>query len=260
MNISSTSLLGGLGNLLFQISTAYSISLRDNKFLICDTRNMSVPHKPYTEYVDNIFRKINFSNSINNQVIYREHGFHFEKIPIIDGNVKLVGYFQSEKYFIEYRKKILELFEIDDSTNLYLSTKYHNLIFENCCSIHVRRGDYIRFQNHHPIQSIDYYKKSINIIGEDKTYLVFSDDITWCEENFVFLKNKIFISNNLDYQDLYLMSMCKDNIIANSTFSWWGAWMNKNENKKVIAPKKWFGDSYSNLNTNDLYCENWIKL
>ena len=111
---------------------------------------------------------------------------------------------------------------------------------------------------------INYYLNSLNylksITNSNFKIFVFSDDIKWCEENFGFLNNKTFISDNKDYEDLYLMSMCKNNIIANSTFSWWGAWLNKNENKQVIIPSKWFGISNSHLNTNDLYCDKWIKL
>jgi len=94
----------------------------------------------------------------------------------------------------------------------------------------------------------------------EKTYLIFSDDIEWCKLNFDFLENKIFVNGNTDFQDLYLMSKCNDNIIANSTFSWWGAWLNQNPNKKVIAPKIWFGNFYSNFNTNDLYFQDSIIL
>jgi hypothetical protein len=115
-------------------------------------------------------------------------------------------------------------------------------------------------QNYHPIQTIEYYQNAIKIIGEENHFVIFSDDIKWCEENFNFLKNKTFISGNTDYEDLYLMSMCKHNIIANSTFSWWGGWLNCNIDKKVIIPSKWFGISNSHLNTNDLYCNKWIKL
>ena len=106
---------------------------------------------------------------------------------------------------------------------------------------------------------IEYYQNSVNIVGEDKHYLIFSDDVNWCQDNFNFIKNKTIITNNLDYQDLYLMSLCKNNIIANSSFSWWGAWLNNNKDKKVIAPSKWFGEK-ANLNQNDIIPKEWIKI
>lgn len=250
--------MGGLGNMMFQIATAYSVALRDNKKMVCDTRDMMIPHKPYSFYTDNIFRKIELLSNPINQRYFGEGGFQYSPIPNFSGNVKLIGYFQSEKYFIDHKNEVLELFEIDENTNSYLLETYGDILSQDTCSIHVRRGDYLSLPNHHPIQEIDYYKKSVKIIGEDKFFLIFSDDIKWCEKNFDFVKNKIFISNNLDYQDLYLMSMCKNNIIANSTFSWWGSWLNKNKNKKVISPKKWFGFAYETYNTNDLYCNGWL--
>jgi hypothetical protein len=260
MGIISTRLMGGLGNMMFQIATAHSVAIRDNKEMICDIRDIQMPHKPYTFYTNNIFKNVKFSNDLINLNYIGEGGFHYTPIPKINGNVKLVGHFQSEKYFLEHRDKILELFKIDDTTKKYLLEKYGDIINQDTCSIHIRRGDYLGLPNHHPTQSIEYYKESIQIIGEEKHFLVFSDDIEWCKENFGFLINKTFISDNKDYEDLYLMSMCKNNIIANSTFSWWGAWLNNNESKQVIIPSKWFGVSNSHLNTNDLYCDKWIKL
>ena len=260
MEIVSTKLMGGLGNRLFQIAAAYSVSLRDKKEMICDITDTQSPHKPYTIYIDNIFRNIKFLDNFVNLKHIGEGGFHYTLIPNLDGNVKLIGHFQSEKYFINHRTELLELFEIDNETNTRLLKKYENIINDDTCSIHVRRGDYLGLPNHHPTQPIEYYTDAIKLIGEDKHYVIFSDDIKWCKENFSFLNNKTFISGNQDYEDLYLMSMCKNNIIANSTFSWWGAWLNNNENKQVIIPSKWFGISNSHLNTNDLYCDKWIKI
>jgi len=260
MNIVSTRLMGGLGNMMFQIATSYSVALRDDKEMICDTRNMMIPHKPYSFYTNSVFRNVKFSNTLTNSNHLGEGEFNYTPIPKLDGNIKLVGHFQSEKYFINHRNKILELFEIDDVTKNYLFEKYREIINKDTCSIHVRRGDYLGLKNHHPIQPIEYYLQAIKLIGEDKHYVIFSDNIKWCEDNFKFLNNKTFISDNKDYEDLYLMSMCKNNIIANSTFSWWGAWLNKNKDKKVIAPKQWFGVSNSHLDTSDLYCEKWITI
>lgn len=260
MSVVSVRLMGGLGNMLFQIATGYATSIRDGKSFICSTNDMSIPHKPYTEYVNNIFRKVLFSN-LTVQHNIGEVGFHYSEIPKIVDEGILVGFFQSEKYFKNYRNDILKLFEIDINTRNFLTEKYGELINNNnTCSIHVRRGDYLGLPEFHPVQDIEYYVNAVNEVGVDKHYLIFSDDIIWCENNFNFIKNKTIVKNNLDYQDLYLMSLCKDNIIANSSFSWWGAWLNDNKDKKVIIPNKWFGEKYSNYNTNDLYCENWIKI
>ena len=260
MSIVSTKLMGGLGNYVFQISAAYSISLRDGKEMICDTSDIMTPHKPYTNYTNNIFRKVNFTDSLPPFLPIGESKFTYTEFPKIDGNIKIFGYFQSEKYFINYRKEILELFEIDGTTEKNLLGKYIPLLELDTCSLHIRRGDYTWLQNFHPLQSIEYYKESISRVGNEKHFLIFSDDIKWCEENLNFIENKTFITGNTDYEDLYLMSMCKHNIIANSTFSWWGAWLNKNDDKIVIAPSKWFGISNSHFGTSDLYCDKWVKI
>ncbi len=132
---------------------------------------------------------------------------------------------------------------------------------DNTCSIHVRRGDYLNSPNHHPVQNMNYYMKAIKQMPKDSIFLIFSDDISWCKANFPDVPEKfIFVEGNADYEDLLLMSLCKNNIMCNSTFSWWGAWLNKNPNKKVIAPSVWFGPAYANHNTEDLYCEGWIKI
>jgi len=260
MGIVSIKLMGGLGNYLFQIATAQSIALRDNKTLVCDTNDILRIHQPYTKYLENIFKNIKFSDELKTLNNLDEVDFTYNEIPKIDGDVKLNGYFQSEKYFINYREDILNLFSIDDDTKTYLDKKYGDILGLNTCSIHVRRGDYLYKQNYHPAQDINYYYKSLNKIGYDKHFLIFSDDMEWCKQNFDFIPNKTFIEGNEDFQDLYLMSMCDNNIIANSSFSWWGAWMNINEDKKVIAPSKWFGNNNLHLDTNDLYCNKWIKI
>jgi len=260
MNFVTSKLMGGLGNYLFQIAVAYSYSKQTGKKMLFDVNDIYTVHKPYNHYLNNIFKKIEF-NVINDfHITLPEKTFNFNKIPVIEGNVKLNGYFQSEKYFIDVREDILNLFEIDENTDVYLFDKYSKLLSGNTCSIHVRRGDYLKLPNFHPTQELSYYIESYKIIGEDINYLIFSDDIEWCYENFNFIKNKTFIFGNTDYQDLYLMSMCDDNIIANSTFSWWGAWLNKNTTKRVISPKKWFGCANNEVKINDLYCEGWIKL
>jgi hypothetical protein len=260
-HIVSCRLIGGLGNYMFQISAAYSNSLRDNKEFVCDYSDSSVGHNSYKTYTDNIFRKIKFTDGIPSFVSFFENGIEYTEIPKIDDNLKLFGYFASEKYFKDYQNKISELFEIDEKTNNELHEKYSDLInHPNTCSIHVRRGDYLNLQDYHKVQEIDYFINAYNEMGRQKKYLIFSDDPEWCKRNFNFVKNKIIIEGNTDYQDLYLMSLCKDNIICNSTFSWWGAWLNKNNNKKVIVPKNWFGPKFTHLHIDDVFCDGWVVL
>ena len=127
---------------------------------------------------------------------------------------------------------------------------------ENTVSLHVRRTDYVNLQNYHPIAAIQYYKDALDLIEHDKV-VVFSDDINWCKKNFKF-NNMVFIEGNSNIEDLYLMSMCNNNVIANSSFSWWAAWLNKNEYKKIVAPKVWFGPAAPS--DKDIIPDTWIKI
>lgn len=252
-------LKGGLGNYLFQVSASLSTSIRDNKELIVNLSDISVIHSPIDTYKTNIFKKLKFVEDNDNFFIHEPiQPISYSEIPNGDYNIKLNGYYQNELYFKHLRKEILDLYEIDDETSNYITKKYSNILIGETCSLHVRRGDYVAKSDFHTLQSIEYYKEAISIVGENINYLIFSDDIEWCQENLNFIKNKTFINGNLDYQDLYLMSMCSHNIIANSSFSWWGAWMNNNENKKVIYPSKWFGVPF--LDTSEIGCKNWIKI
>jgi hypothetical protein len=257
MDIVSTKLMGGLGNYMFQIAAAYAISLRDNKSLICETYDMQVPQKPAQAYQNNLFRKISFAEERIIHTPFGEPKFSYTEIPQIDGNIRLYGYFQSEKYFEHYKREVAELFELNSEIQDKVLSQYQEILEKNTTSINVRRGDYVWLSDYHANQELDYYKKAIEIIGEEEKFLIFSDDISWCKENLDFIKNKTFVTNDFDYEDLFLMSQCSNNIIANSSFSWWGAWLNKNDDKVIVAPKNWFGKSNSHLDTSDLYCEKW---
>ena len=170
---------------------------------------------------------------------------------------------QSEKYFVHNRALILDLFAPTTDIKNYITSKYSGIINANALSIHVRRGDYVYLPNHHPVASPEYYTNAINYITTktriDK-YIVFSDDINYCKSMFGESEDITYINGEKDYIDLYLMSMCEHNIIANSTFSWWGAWLNQNSDKIVVAPKTWFGTARTDLDTSDLIPENWIKI
>ena len=140
----------------------------------------------------------------------------------------------------------------------YILNKY-SILNENTVSLHVRRGDYINKENYHPLQTIDYYKNAYDIINENSiNVLILSDDVNWCKKNIKF-NNISYIENETNIIDLYIMSLCKHNIIANSSFSWWGAWLNENKNKKVICPINWFGEK-TNIYTGDITPEKWLKI
>jgi hypothetical protein len=253
----SNILQGGLGNYLFQISAGYAAALNQNKEYIGSLYGLQTGHNHISTYFNNILRKIKFTETPISNFAYKEIGFNFNKIPNFDKDIILTGYFQSEKYFKNYKNEIISLYEITEEDDSFLLEKYGN--FKNSCSINVRRGDYLKLSNYHYNQTLDYYKKAVSMLDENLKYFIISDDIKWCKDNFIFLNNVIFVEDNKDYQDLYLVSKCEHNIITNSTFGWWGAWLNKNPNKKVICPNKWFGSAFHE-SFDDIYPEGWIRI
>lgn len=255
----SCHLMGGLGNQLFQIATVLAIAKEYNKqpiFPSCTDQSCSRK----ISYNDTFFHKIDISQRELNMPIFRENGFSYKPI-IVGDNIKIIGYFQSEKYFKNHKQYILDILTLPDKMKIELNIKYENIInSENTVSIHVRRGDYLKLQNFHCIQTLDYYKKAISNFSTESMFIIFSDDIDWCKNLDLFknLKCKQYIQD-IDYNELYLMSQCKHNIIANSTFSWWGAYMNPNVNKKIICPEKWFGPS-GPKDTEDIKPLDWIVI
>jgi len=172
----------------------------------------------------------------------------------------LKGYWQTEKYFKQIENEIRDKYKfpaLEDEQNMVM---LKNIKETNSVSVHIRRGDYL-LNNRDWAMDINYYKKAISFIHQKVPkvfFYIFSDDINWAKEN-IKEKNVEFISwnkNENSYRDIQLMSNCKHNIIANSSFSWWGAWLNSNENKIVIAPDNWAGME----GTRDVLPKDWIKI
>jgi hypothetical protein len=208
------------------------------------------------------------SNFRDAKLIYEPYyNFWTEYSEFIHDDIFLSGYWQSPKYFERYSDTIKNDFQFCEALNLK-NSEVANLIKESISvSLHVRRGDYITNKkafDKHGICSLDYYENSINLILSkfpSARIFAFSDDVNWVK-NFLKpkFKNLFIVDFNYgkeSYNDLRLMSLCNHNIISNSTFSWWGGWLNKNTNKKVIAPKKWFADG---ANCSDLIPEDWIRI
>jgi glycosyltransferase involved in cell wall biosynthesis len=250
----TSELSGGIGNQLFQVSACISLAKRLGYVAMFnpDTHFLPLQGRKFDTYKNTIFRNLILSKNVYINNTYCFDKFHFMQIPDIPPHTIIKGGFQSEKYFD--KTEIYKLFNIDDEHKNILIKKYGDI--SNKTSIHVRRGDYLKLWPYHVFVGEEYYTKSIQEIG-DKEYLVFSDDINWCKS---FFKGNFDFIEDEDYNELYLMSMCKNNIIGNSTFSWWGAWLNQNSTKKVIAPKTWFGPGYKDWDTKDLIPEGWIKI
>lgn len=248
-------LLGGLGNMLFGLATTYAVS-KDMKLVPClNLDHRGYLHTPPTQYTKNIFRKFEIIKDTTNFYLYNEPSFRYTPINIpANVDVKLNGYFQCEKYFVKYRDEILELFSPSDDIIYYINNKYREFNLKECVAVHVRRGNYLHLSHIHPPCSLDYYYKSIEHF-KNKIFLIFSDDINYCKQHFVGNKYK-FIENELDIIDLYLMSMCSHNVISNSTFSWWGAWLNNNNT--IIYPSKWFGTN--KYDSTDIIPSSWITI
>ena len=258
-----TKLQGGLGNQLFQwafgrnLSNEYGVELfTDISFYnqnIQSIRNYSLSKFPNLNTP--VFNSINLSN--HKSFLKVVDNFQFQKLHFDDNyNYYLEGYWQSEKYFLRSIDLIKN--ELCPSDETLKKLKQTLFIDDNVVSMHIRRTDYLTSNGYHPVQSIDYYKKALDIVGDYDHIFIFSDDIEWCKNNLSF-NNMIFVDGFDDVENIWLMSMCKNNIIANSSFSWWGAWLNSNPLKKVIGPKKWFGDQ-TNLNDYDIIPNNWIKI
>lgn len=247
----------GLGNQMFQIATIYSHA-KDNDF-IATFPQLTDPK--FGSYNQNVFSKVNTEPIYDDMFkYYQDPKFTYTKLPV-EGNMKFRGYFQSEKYFRHNRDYILDLFKASDNITEYLNTKY-NVIGTDTVAIHVRRGDYVHKQDDHPLCDVDYYLDGIFKIYDtthiDK-FLIFSDDIPYCKTIFHGKDELVFVENEKDYMDLYLMSMCKHHVIANSSFSWWGAWLGNDPEQIVVAPKKWFGKNKS-ISDIDIIPSNWIRL
>jgi len=252
---------GGLGNQMFQYAYGKHLFYKYGEEFRLDTRFYNIDLKPKREFLLDKFPNIFSNTDMNLQLIGPCYSiiddFIFRELPNpVGSNYYLDGYWQSEKYFKESSDLIREDFKpSEELLNKLLLTPF---IDTNTISLHVRRTDYITSNGYHPVQSIEYYQKAIETIGGYDYIFVFSDDIQWCKDNLIF-ENIVFIEGNTNIEDLYLMSLCKNNIIANSSFSWWGAWLNNNPDKKVIAPKRWFGDS-AKLNESDIIPDNWIRI
>lgn len=199
--------------------------------------------------------------------LYREPHYHYSADLLRQpDNTYLDGYFQSEKYFAHIREDLLSDF-VWAKPATGKNKKLLEVIMEDesSVSIHVRRGDYVSSANtaeFHGLRGVDYYQEATKIIEKSlrrPNYYVFSDEPDWCKKNLKFKHNTAFIDWNTDgAEDMRLMKSCRHNVLANSSFSWWGAWLNTNEEKIVVAPRQWFNDPA--IDTNDVIPRSWQRI
>lgn len=293
-----TKLSGGLGNQMFQYAAARSLSLKWHQKLMIDTSLFSIHHANVDKrsYALGIFKNIRpvFSNNflssgfymhsrwdnrirniagIKKRKVLKEitHSFN-NSFNEIEPPVLLDGFWQSEKYFKLHQNIIRSDFEFSEfdekDKNIHV---LEDILRNESVSVHVRRGDYVKYGTDNMFSGLcdsDYFQMAIKKLSEEqgnKKFYFFSEDPEWVKNNLIHdnLNATIVTGNTSNYdswKDLYLISKCKHHIISNSSFSWWGAWLNNNPAKRVIAPKIWFKTYDPFYLQNDIVPESWIRL
>lgn len=286
-------IIGGLGNQMFQyafvkalaLSKGVEFKLDISDFEHYELHDYSLNHLDIDENladenevgylkVKGRRRRKNFHKKLLTTLTIRSNTHFVEEYPYcydkrvlkLPDSVYLQGYWNSYRYFERFRAEILKDFAVKND-QMGRDLEVSKLIKDtNSVSIHVRRGDYAtnaNTQKYHGLCGLDYYNDAINLISQkikDPTFFVFSDDHQWVRENLKIPYEVVCVDHNgpdRNYEDMRLMSQCKSNIIANSTFSWWAGWLNDHEDKKVIAPEKWISKG---IDIDHLLPLEWMKI
>ena len=263
LSFNSIGNLGRLANQMFQYASLKGIA-RHRGYDFC------IPPKEVFGQIDSVVKTSDgnihdvFDLSNNNigiaqnlKYAERMHEFDEEQFNNCPDNVDLFGYYQTEKYFKHIEDEIRKDFTFNEKLLNEVNT-FFTEYFENSevISLHIRRGDYVTNSNH-PVQNLDYYQQALSLIDSNLPVIIFSDDPKWCSTQELFSSDRFSVSeDNTAEFDLCLMTKCSYHIIANSSFSWWGAWLANS--KKVIAPSNWFGGDCANKNPKDMYCDGWV--
>lgn len=256
--------MGQLGNQMFQYASLKGIA-KNNNYTFCipnhnevvvDALGNKLRIELFEPFVLKNLSVLNLQLIDQSRPVVSESGFDFDEKLYTNCPdwVSLCGYFQTEKYFKNIENEIREDFQFKEE--ILSPCKEMISQVESPISLHIRRGDFlINSANHYNLE-LEYYSEALKKFESDRNVIIFSDDPKWCKEQELFSDDRFLVSEgNSSYVDLCLMTLCSDSIIANSTFSWWGAWLSKSN--KVIAPSKWFGVNNQHLNTKDLIPETW---
>jgi len=242
---------GRLGNFLFQSAAGIGFARRHGlDFTVPFSTNDAKWNPIYFPHL----RHPGFHTlfPVATPVLIKEKGHNYQELQCLEEwkencIIVLDGYWQTEKYFLEFREDVLRAFELP-----WWSEK-------DVVSVHVRRTDYITLFRKHPVVPAEWIKKQMaGFVGF--RFKFFSDDIPWCKEQFGRHKDVEFSEGKTEMEDLIEMSRCEHHICSASTFSWWGAWLNQNPNKHVIMPKLWFVPGHGNLDTSDIVPSNWKRV
>lgn len=196
---------------------------------------------PPTKYLGNIYRSIRFVDKLGKTKCVREKSWNSADISLPwFKSVSFQGYYQSSNNFLGYDDQIRKTFAPPRDFRKRICQKYPALACRDTVSIHVRRGDYLTVSDIHPVIDLSYINKCLASTEVESKIFIFTDDKKWARDNFN--SRQITISEDLeDYQEMWMMSLCRTNILSNSSFSWWGAFLNENKDKRVLAPSLWFG-------------------
>jgi hypothetical protein len=282
--MNSCNLQGGLGNQLFQIFTTIAYSLEYSKpFFFSNTYQLgtgingaTIRYTYWETFLSALKPFLKQIKDVPNMMYIKEKTFNYEKLPEnLDKNygILLVGYFQSPKYFDKYKFIINRMIKLDLKKMSVNSKVNIDFINESYVSMHFRLGDYKKYPNVYPILSQEYYRNSLSFILEQltnkpKKVLYFCEDSDYLDvKNTIEFLQPLFAdlhfvrTNHLlqDWEQMILMSLCQYNIIANSTFSWWGAYLNNNPNKIVCYPEQWFQPETGH-NVDDMFPEDWQSI
>ena len=260
LNINERS-VGRLGNKLFIIAAVIATAKKMGDVF-------ALPFDWLTNYGKIFKNKIPVNNTIPDSSFhnYQEKGYHYT--PIVTHpfpHINLNGYFQSEYYFQHCKDEVRKYFLPTDEIRNGIIRNYGHLLEDNVVSLHIRRGDYVQQPEYHPVMPVKYYEEALKYIDKRSKIdrvIVVSDDLNWCMENFKW-DYKTHFSQGDEITDLFLQTYCKHNVIGNSSFSWWGAYLNSYTDKIVVAPsakKNWFGNAYKDWKTGDLIPKEWIQI
>jgi hypothetical protein len=252
--------LGRLGNQMFQYAALKGIAAnRGYDYCVPLDESFGIKDEKVKKSDCNLYGVFDLCNknkrTVNSsqRIMERMRNFDEDLFNNCPDNIDLFGYFQCEDYFKHIEDDIRKDFtfkkDLDDKCVEFLDSSEY-------ISLHVRRGDYVESEDYHPLQTPKYYEKSLEFFSKDIPVIIFSDDSEWCKTQELFSSDRFLISeNNSTDFDLCLMSKCHYHIIANSSFSWWGAWLAKS--KKIIAPKNWFGGKCIDKDVNHMKFGDW---
>jgi hypothetical protein len=252
-------LMGGLGNQMFQISKSVAEGMKNNIPIFFRTTSfIPMEGNQPTNYTKNIFRNLNFDNSKIPTFRINEQTWSYNKTNYTyTGPTELYGYYQSSKNFLNFRDEIQKLFLPTEEFKVKLKNQYPNIFEKDSVSIHVRRGDYLGISEVLPVLDKSYFDFCVKEF-ENSNIFIFSNDKEWVKKNLNY-NNSTVVEGLDDYEELWSISLCDHNIMSNSSFSWWGSYLNLNKSKKTYVPSVWFGPN-GEKNYQDIYEDGWIKI